>query len=106
MMEVRNNGQPDLVLQAVLMLGQRLTALEAKVADIHQVVLAQRIEKESYSTREVADALRKTDYTVRERWCNEGRIDCEKDPESGRWRIPGHEYQRLIGGGTLRAKRK
>ena len=107
-MEVQNSHgvQPDLVLQAVLLLGQRLAALEEKVADIHQVVLAQRIEKEWYTTTDLAQALGKSQYSIQERWCNEGRIECEKDPESGRWRIPGHEFRRLVGGGALRPRRR
>ena len=40
-------------------------------------------------------------YTVQERWCNQGRIECEKDPETGKWRIPGAEYRRLRNGSGL-----
>ncbi len=105
-METQNNrdGHSDLALQAVLMLGQRLTALEEKIADIHQVILSQRVQKDWYTTAETAKALGKTDYTIRERWCNEGRIACEKNPESGKWRIPGHEFKRLVSGGALKPK--
>jgi hypothetical protein len=107
-MESFNNrdGHSDLALQTMLMLGQRLGALEAKVTEIHQTVMAHRVEKEWYSTGETAKALGKTDYTVRERWCNDGRIECEKDPDSGKWRIPGAEYRRLVGGGALKPKRR
>ena len=98
--------QADLLLQAVFMLGQRMTVLEQNVAEIKSVVIGQRIEKEWHTTTELAEALGKSQYTIQERWCNDGRINCEKDPESGRWRIPGHEYRRLVGGGPLRAKRK
>jgi hypothetical protein len=105
-MEMQKNQEPppDIVLQAILAIGQRLAILEAKVTDIHQVVLAQRIEKEWYTTGELAEALGKSQYTIQERWCNDGRIECEKDPESGKWRIPGHEYRRLVGGGALKPK--
>ena len=54
--------------------------------------------KDWYTTAELAGILGKSDYTIRERWCNEGRIDCEKD-EGGKWRIPGHEVERLRAGG-------
>lgn len=97
-------SQPDMTLQAVLMLSQRFATLEAKMNDIHQVVLAQRVEKEWHTTSELAEALGKSQYTVQERWCNDDRIECEKDPESGKWRIPGHEYRRLVGGGALKPK--
>ena len=32
--------------------------------------------------------LDKSHFTIQERWCNDGRIECEKDPTSGKWRIP------------------
>jgi hypothetical protein len=107
-MELSGNHEPqsDLLFQSLLMLGQRLTMLETKVTDIHAVVLAQRVEKEWYTTGELAEALGKSQYTIQERWCNEGRIQCEKDPESGKWRIPGDEYRRLVGGGALKPKRR
>ena len=59
--------------------------------------------KDWYSTAELASILGKSDYTVRERWCNEGRIDSEKD-DGGKWRIPGHEVERLRKGGKLGPK--
>jgi len=101
-----NDHHSDLLLQAVLMLGQRMTAMEQNVAEIKSVVLAQRIEKEWYTTSELAEALGRSQYTIQERWCNEGRIECEKDPESGKWRIPGEEYRRLVGGGSMKPKRR
>ena len=100
------NNQHDLALQAVLMLGQRLTALEAMVAEIHQTVMAHRVEKEWYTTAELAEAVGKKQFTIQERWCNDGRIECEKDPDNGKWRIPGAEYRRLVGGGALKPKRR
>ena len=55
--------------------------------------------KEWYTTAEVATLMQVTRHTVQERWCNQGRIECEKDPSTGKWRIPGHEYDRLRRGG-------
>ena len=103
---MESNNQTDLTLQAVLMLGQRLTTMEEKVAEIHQVVLNQRVQKEWYTTNELAEALDKSHFTIQERWCNDGRIECEKDPNSGKWRIPGIEFRRLVGGGALKPKRR
>jgi len=100
------NSQPDVLLQAVLLLGQRVASLDEKLTEVHQTITAQRVQKEWYSTGELADALDKSQYTIQERWCNDGRIECEKDPESGKWRIPGAEYRRLVGGGALKPKRK
>jgi hypothetical protein len=96
----------DLLLQAMMMLGQRMTAMEQNVAEIKSVVLAQRVEKEWYTTSELAEAMGKSQYTVQERWCNDGRIESQKDPESGKWRIPGQEYRRLVGGGPLKPRRR
>ncbi len=57
--------------------------------------------KQWYSTNEVAALLGKSPYTVRQHWCGKGRIECEKDPDSGRWRIPAKEVGRLQEGGSL-----
>ena len=100
------NSQPDVLLQAVLLLGQRVASLDEKLTEVQQIITAQRVQKEWYSTGELADALDKSQYTIQERWCNDGRIECEKDPESGKWRIPGAEYRRLVGGGALKPKRR
>jgi hypothetical protein len=87
-------------------INQRLANLEHLMMEVHEVILAQRIEKEWYTTTELADALGKSQYTIQERWCNEGRIECEKNPESDKWRIPGYEFRRLVRGGELKPKRK
>ena len=105
-MSESSSPKSDLVLQTVLMLGQRLTVVEQKMEAIYSLLTSQKVEKEWYSTSELAEALDKSQYTIQERWCNDGRIECEKDPESGKWRIPGPEYRRLVGGGALKPKRR
>lgn len=62
--------------------------------------------KRYYSTNEVAERMGVAQYTVQQRWCNEGRIACEKDAYSGKWMIPGSELQRLENGGGLRPTRE
>lgn len=57
----------DLVLQAVLTLGQRLTAVEQKMEAVHSLLTSQKVEKEWYSTSDLAEALGKSQYTVQER---------------------------------------
>ena len=69
-----------------------------------RALIAAEHTKEWYSTDELAAALDKKPFTIREHWCNAGRIECEKD-EAGKWRIPGHEYRRLVNGGAIGAKR-
>ncbi len=95
-----------LYVQTLVFLLQRVTSMDEKIAEIHEATMTQRVEKEWYNTTELAEALGKSQFTVQERWCNGGRIECEKDEESGKWRIPGDEYRRLVGGGELKPKRR
>ncbi len=85
---------------------QTLTSLERRVAEL--VVQVEELTvnfseiartKEWYSTAEVAELMGVTRHTVQERWCNQGKIACEKDRSTGKWRIPGQEYERLRRGG-------
>ena len=101
-----STGHPDLLLQAILVLGQRLAVIEHAMGEVKEVLCAQRIEKDWYTTNELAQALHKSHFTIQERSCNDGRIECQKDPNSGKWRIPGHEYRRLVNGGTLKPKQR
>ena len=84
---------------------RRLAKLEHHVVEIKQLLEAQQIEKEWYTTAEVAEFMGVKQYTVQERWCNQGRVECEKDPDSGKWRIPGSEVRRLRAGGGLEPAR-
>jgi hypothetical protein len=106
--DVQQTGalHPDPAHSALYLISQRLTAIEQKVGEVHQVLLAQRTEKEWYTTTDLAEAFDKCQYTIQERWCNDGRIECEKDPNSGKWRIPGAEFRRLLGGGSLKPKQR
>lgn len=87
-------------------LAERLARIEEKLADIHSILHEKKDEKEWYRTDEVADILDKSEFTVREKWCNQGRIEAVKDEETGKWRIPAHEVKRLRNGGNLRPQRK
>lgn len=79
---------------------RRLAVMETKIDEIRE----QPGSKEWYTTSELAKLLNKSQFTVQERWCNEGRIECEKDGENGKWRIPGDEVRRLLAGGSLKPK--
>ena len=83
---------------------RQLHSMEEKLDGVQQILLSQRIEKEWYTSSQLADAMNVSRYTVQERWCNQGRIDCEKDTDTGKWRIPGAEYRRIVDGGKLRPK--
>jgi hypothetical protein len=56
--------------------------------------------KEWWSPEELASALHRKPFTVRE-WCRLKRIRAEKDKYSRLWRVPNQEAQRLLTGGGL-----
>jgi hypothetical protein len=78
----------------------RLDRIEAALAEL----LRQRTAKDWYTTEEVAKALGKAEFTVRE-WCRLGRIRAEKR-QSGRgkfqaWVVSHAELQRFQREGLL-----
>jgi hypothetical protein len=89
----------------VTTLSHKLASIEETMMETHRLLKQKAIDKEAYSTSELAEVMGVSRYTVQERWCNAGRIECEKDSETGKWRIPGHEYDRLVRGGKLRPRR-
>lgn len=81
-------------------LAERLDRIEAMLATLVQ----QRTQKDYYSTAEVAEAVGRDIFTVRQ-WANLGRIRAEKRP-SGRgahkeWMIPHDELLRIQSEGLL-----
>ena len=89
------------ILETVESIARRLGAVEGRIAEIGNHLEACK-EKEWYSSADVAEILHRSEFTVRERWCRAGRIECEKDAYSGRWKIPAREVERLRNGGALR----
>jgi len=98
------NSVPGLS-QGEAMILQSLTLLERQVATLTEHLEDLRrqspeaVTKDWYTTAELAEMMGVTGHTVRERWCNQGRIECAKDPATGKWRIPGREFERLRRGG-------
>ena len=45
------------------------------------------LQKDFYSTREVADLIGVTQHTVQVRWCSNARIEAEKDPAPGEFPV-------------------
>ncbi len=89
------------IIRALSSLEQQVVALSDQVSDMHSVISEITGTKDWYTTSEVAAMMKVTRHTVQERWCNSGRIECEKDPATGKWMIPGHEFERLRRGGRL-----
>ena len=80
-----------------------LPEIKEDVAELREAVDAMTVQKDWYTTSEVAHMAGISVHTVRVRWCAEGRIACSKDPATGQWRIPGDEYERLRRGGKPHA---
>lgn len=99
-------AQTDSVAGILLALDRRLAVLEEVVSEVRDAQFHQIVEKEWYSTADLAEAMSVSVYTVTARWCNQGRIKAEKDPDNGKWRIPAREYRRLVAGGSLRPARR
>jgi hypothetical protein len=78
-----------------------LKDLADRIGRIEEKIGGQLFRKEWYAPAELAELTHKTEHHVRERWCNQQRIKCEKDPDTGRWRIHRTEVERLLGGGGL-----
>lgn len=87
---------------------QRVDRMEAALTRVRELVEGQAAgtAKEWYTTAELAEALGVSQYTVQARWCADGRIECQKDPDTQKWRIPAKEYARLDRGGSPRSGRK
>ena len=71
-------SQPNPAAQSLEIIATRLSAIETAVKEIRQIVSGQHFEKDWYTTGELAEILGKSQYTIQERWCNEGRIECRK----------------------------
>ncbi len=85
-------------------LAARLARLEVQIGEIHALMVGQRKIQDFYSTAEVAEALGKAEFTVRE-WCRHGRVRAEKRPcgrgTSQEWMISHDELTRIRNEGLL-----
>ncbi len=79
---------------------ERLKKIEEALA----VLVGRQVVKEWYTTVEVAKAIEKAEYTVRE-WCRLGRIRAKKKPcgrgKGGEWLVSHNELIRLRNEGLL-----
>ena len=87
------------IIQILPTLQQQVCELTEAVEGLHATVTEMEpAGKEFYTTSELAEVLGVSRFTVTERYCNQGRIECTKDG-NGKWVIPSHEYERLRRGG-------
>ena len=94
------DGQPELE--------HRICGMESMLAEIHEMLASRQVEKDWYTVREVAEILKKSEFTVRE-WCRLGRVFAEKRAcgrgHSKEWIISANEINRIKNAGLLRSDR-
>ena len=79
----------------------------ARIEESLRLLLQERVVQKYYSTADVAQALGKAEFTVRE-WCRMQRIRAEKRScgrgHSKEWMISHEELERIRAEGLLPAK--
>jgi transposase len=82
----------------------RLERIETQIVEVCDQLAGRKTVKAHYSTAEVAEALGKAEFTVRE-WCRNGRVRAEKRPcgrgRSQEWMIGHDELTRIRNEGLL-----
>ncbi len=82
----------------------RLSTMELLLGEIHKLLSDQRIVKEWYTVREVAQQLQRSEFTVRE-WCRLGRVLASKRAcgrgNSKEWIVSHEELTRIRNEGLL-----
>ena len=106
MVETQQTQQSELILQTILMLGQRVASLDEKLTDVHQTIMAQQVQKEWYTTGELADASARANTPFRNGGATMAESNVKKTPNRENGGFPAHEYRRLVGGGALKPKRR
>lgn len=105
-LDIDSSAQGSGDFGGLMYLAQKLEQVLHELASVKEMVSSHRAEKEWYSTVELAEALGKSVFTVTQHYCNARRIECEKDPVTRKFRIPGHEFKRLVSGGELKPRQK
>ena len=92
------------LLQALLSMSEQLRTIRDELAEVRDAIDTMGVinTKDWYTTSDLAQLMGVSRHHVTVRWCNSGRIECEKDATTGKWRIPGSEYERLKRGGNPR----
>lgn len=67
-----------MILQSLASLEQQVAAMADQLDRLKSSSQAGTV-KDWYTTSELAAIMGVTGHTVRERWCNQGRIECAKD---------------------------
>lgn len=81
-------------------LADRIESLEKRI----EAVVVGRLDKEWYTTEEVAVLMDRAPWTVRQ-WCLQGRIRAKKRSGTDRWVVSRDEVERLMNEGLLKSAR-
>jgi hypothetical protein len=81
-------------------IAERMEAIERKL----EAIQVGKLDKDWYSTEEVAALMDRAPWTVRE-WCRHGRIRAKKRTGTDRWVVSRQELDRLMNDGLLPASR-
>ena len=93
-MDIQVTGEK--LLATVHQLLERIDHIEHQLESMSVNLPIIPVDRKYYSTAELAEMMNVSKYTVQERWCNQGRIECSKQPQTKRWRIPANEVRRLL----------
>jgi hypothetical protein len=91
------------IKQTLQDLGGRLDSIEQRLDRLEEHLALSQV-KETYTTEEAAQKLKRAEWTVRH-WCNKGQVRGAKKVHgkgrTGEWRIPHAEFVRLQNEGPL-----
>jgi hypothetical protein len=82
-------------------LAERIGSLEKRI----EAVVVGRLDKEWYTTEEVAVLMDRAPWTVRQ-WCLQGRVRAKKRSGTDRWVVSRDEVERLMNEGLLKPARR
>lgn len=88
------------VSESLAHLADRMAALEDRL----KAIQVGQLDKEWYSTEEVAALMDRAPWTVRE-WCRHGRVKAVKRSGTDRWVFHRSELDRLMNHGLLPPRR-
>ncbi len=78
-------------------LAERMETLEKRI----EAVVIGRLDKDWYTTEEVAVLMDRAPWTVRQ-WCLQGRVRAKKRTGTDRWLVSRAEVERLMNEGLLK----
>ena len=90
----RARESPADIAEALAEIAERMASLERRV----EAIFVGQLDKEWYTTEEVAALAGRAPWTVRE-WCRHGRVQAVKRPGCDKWVLSRAELDRLLNEG-------